>query len=239
MRRRHLGHAPCRIRRMAEQARRRQDAGLAGQHPIELHLASVGRLLGHAHGAPEQQRERSAGLRLVEHHLARRHAHHSAFRDDLVDDLARQHLERRIQVEQLLLDLRSAHVRAISIPAVIDREVCQRARDGQQPPAPRPQQMDGHPWRPQACARPTPRRRRMISSGQKCVNALCTRLKPTKAVNHSQFALTNSGLPGTPSASDSEDEGAREGADGVLDGHAGAPWARTAGRPAGRLRVKA
>ena len=48
----------------------------------------------------------------------------------------------------------------------------------------------------------TPSRVRIISSGQKRVKPLWSRFAPTNAVNHSQFELTNSGLPGTPSASE-------------------------------------
>jgi len=44
--------------------------------------------------------------------------------------------------------------------------------------------------------------RSKISMGQKRVKPLCTRFAPTKAVNHNQYGLTNSGLPATPNASE-------------------------------------
>ena len=43
----------------------------------------------------------------------------------------------------------------------------------------------------------------MVSSGQNLVKPLWNRLTPTNAVNHSQLAFWNRGLPSTPSASDS------------------------------------
>src|SRR5678816_2379797 len=49
----------------------------------------------------------------------------------------------------------------------------------------------------------TPSFLRIISSGQKQVNELCSRLAPTKAVNQRKFSLMNTGLPLTPRASDS------------------------------------
>jgi hypothetical protein len=42
----------------------------------------------------------------------------------------------------------------------------------------------------------------MISIGQKRVKPLCSRLKPTKAVNHRKPEWTNTGLASTPSASE-------------------------------------
>ena len=42
----------------------------------------------------------------------------------------------------------------------------------------------------------------MFSSGQNRVKDDWSRLKPTNAVNHSQFTFTKNGLEGTPSASE-------------------------------------
>ena len=48
-----------------------------------------------------------------------------------------------------------------------------------------------------------PSLRKMLSIRHHLVKPLCNRLAPTKAVNASHHWLTNSGLPGTPRASES------------------------------------